>query len=130
MKIQIPDTNIYWLLMVYIASNALLLISEGLTYDDAHLVWMLKNELDTLRLVQSQYGNPILYYWEKLFTIFDDPAFYIRLTIFFSNAIGVLYIYKLLKNCGYLNKFESLFITLFYMLSPLYMAKMIINLKN
>jgi hypothetical protein len=100
MQIQIFDRKILYLLLVYLASNGLILLSENLTFDDAHLVWMLKNELQTLYLAQSQYGNTPLYYWEKIFSFFNDPAFYIRLTIFIFNGIGVVYVYRIIKNNG------------------------------
>jgi hypothetical protein len=121
--------NYILIIFVYVFTHFLLILNDGLYFDDSHLVWMLKSkDWDMLYIAQSMYGNTLIAYFDWLFSYFPNTAFYMRLTVFASSFISSILLYKVCLNSGFVNRGDSLFISLLYIVFPAYLMNFVINI--
>jgi hypothetical protein len=125
------DIKIYLLIgVVVLICHGLLIINDGLYYDDIHLIDVLQSgNWDELHSFQSMYGNTLAAYYDWLFSVFENPVFAFKLTAFLSLLFSAFLIYHICTESGFIGSTESVFIALLSVVYPASLMTFVINLS-
>ena len=107
--------------LVYLLSQFFLLILSGCWWDD----WtFMAHNLDYVAQVASESGRPE---WNILVPLCWSLPNNGRILIFVLYYLDALFVYDILKNCGFFNEKDSLLITLLYLMVPVNDARLLIS---
>ena len=100
--------------IVIILSQGLLLLNEGVFWDD----WCYFKEPELVLNHCKDLGIPLLGYFHYFIQYTDNPAFFYRLLLFLSLLISSLILYKTLHKLNFIERNYILFIVLYFALFP------------
>lgn len=122
--------NYFLIALVVLLCHGLLLLNDGLYYDDIHLYDMLKNrDWETLYTALSMYGNDYIAFYDWFFSFLPHMVFAFKLMTFVNILFSAFLTYRICVKSGFLGSAESMFVAVLSAVYPAHMMTFAINIS-